>query len=81
MDHYGKEKKVCLKVNDCFMVYDKGRNLCAKTTGDQRESHPIMTPETARRLHFLCLSQQGKNLSSKWKKVEQAPTIKSSSTL
>lgn len=43
----GERKKFFLKVNDCFMIYDKGRNLYTKRTGDQRESHPIMTPEAA----------------------------------
>lgn len=37
------------------MIYDKAVNLYAKRRGDQRESHPIMNPEAARRLHFAYL--------------------------
>lgn len=48
-------KNVCLKVNDCFMIYDKAINLCAKRREDQRESHPIMNPEAACRLHVSYL--------------------------
>lgn len=64
------------------MIYDKAINLYAKRRGDQRESYPIMNSEAAWRLHFLYLvSQQGKNLSLKWKKIKQAPRTESSSTL
>lgn len=40
-------KNVCLKVNDCFTIYDKAINLYAKRREDQKESHPIMNSKAA----------------------------------